>query len=217
MATVFCRHIRANGTRCNSPALRGQPLCYFHHRDRLRYPNRRQQPLHGEAPEDFELLQAETILHPLNPDSDGLQREPQASSLLRNPLVREYFGLPADFTLPAGPLVLDFPPLEDRESIQIAISMVTSALGQGAIDAKRAGILLYAFQVASANAKTLTRDPHTVTDAIPSPDGHDLAPDEDPEPPAQPLSSAARLLHELEEIESRGKLPFHQDLLHTQG
>src|SRR5436305_14608943 len=25
-----CRHIKINGVRCGSPALRGQPHCYFH-------------------------------------------------------------------------------------------------------------------------------------------------------------------------------------------
>jgi len=27
-----CRHIMPNGTKCNSPALRGKPFCYFHTR-----------------------------------------------------------------------------------------------------------------------------------------------------------------------------------------
>jgi len=29
-----CNHIKANGTRCGSPALRNQRLCYFHHENR---------------------------------------------------------------------------------------------------------------------------------------------------------------------------------------
>ena len=27
-----CQHIKANGVRCGSPALRGKPRCYFHSR-----------------------------------------------------------------------------------------------------------------------------------------------------------------------------------------
>lgn len=26
-----CRHIQPTGKRCGSPALRGEPFCYFHH------------------------------------------------------------------------------------------------------------------------------------------------------------------------------------------
>jgi len=198
MSTNFCRHIRANGTRCNSPALHREPLCYFHDRERRRYPNRRQSPLAGEPLADFDV---ETIIHPLNPDLGGLQR---------NPLVQEYFGNVQ------GPVTLDFPPLEDRESIQIAVSMVTSALGQGLIDIKRAGMMLYALQVASANAKTLVRDPHTVTHTVPAADGHDLAPDEDPVPEPQPLGSAARMLLELQSL-SGSQTPSHQDFPPTPG
>ena len=29
-----CRHVRANGMQCGSPALRGRPFCYFHYRMR---------------------------------------------------------------------------------------------------------------------------------------------------------------------------------------
>jgi len=33
-----CIHVRANGVRCQSPALRGQPFCYFHDRMNERMP-----------------------------------------------------------------------------------------------------------------------------------------------------------------------------------
>ncbi len=32
MSYPICRHIRINGDRCGSPALRNQPLCYYHDR-----------------------------------------------------------------------------------------------------------------------------------------------------------------------------------------
>lgn len=36
-----CEHMKANGVRCGSPALRGKQFCYFHHR--LRIPKTRTQ------------------------------------------------------------------------------------------------------------------------------------------------------------------------------
>ncbi len=33
-----CQHIKVNGTRCDSPALKGKAFCYFHYRSRLRDP-----------------------------------------------------------------------------------------------------------------------------------------------------------------------------------
>src|SRR5258708_33429133 len=32
MSVALCRHIKTNGTRCQSPALTGELWCYFHHR-----------------------------------------------------------------------------------------------------------------------------------------------------------------------------------------
>ena len=36
-----CRHIKANGLKCHSPALRGFPYCYFHSRSRYLAPARK--------------------------------------------------------------------------------------------------------------------------------------------------------------------------------
>ena len=30
MSTTYCRHVRTNGRRCRSAAMRGKSLCYFH-------------------------------------------------------------------------------------------------------------------------------------------------------------------------------------------
>ena len=43
--------------------------------------------------------------------------------------------------------------LEDRGAIQLAISEIVKALAGHRIDTKRAGVLLYALQIASSNAK----------------------------------------------------------------
>ena len=99
-----------------------------------------------------------TIIHPLDPT-----REPQVAA-----------------TQPT----LNLPPLEDRESIQLAASMIVGALARNSLDIKRAGILLYGLQVASANARTLNLEPsrnYVVTETILTPTGEEIAPDEDPE------------------------------------
>ena len=49
--------------------------------------------------------------------------------------------------------VLQLPRLEDRGAIQLAIDEVVTALAAESIDTKRAGMLLYALQIASNNAK----------------------------------------------------------------
>lgn len=165
MPASICRHVRANGTRCGSPALRGQPLCYFHRRERLRYPNRPQAPA-ALTPAEVHLMHTD-------------------------PLTAEYYGLSQKTRAE-----LDFPPLEDRASIQVALSMLVAALGRGQVDSKRAGLMLYGLQVASANVRNLEPAADSITEVIDE-DGHDLAPDEDPQ---QELGSAAKMLLALQSI-----------------
>ena len=57
--TTICRHIKTNGERCGSPALRDQTHCYFHRNLTANHPK--------PAPEPT------TILHP----RDG--RDPQVA------------------------------------------------------------------------------------------------------------------------------------------
>jgi hypothetical protein len=68
--------------------------------------------------------------------------------------------------------------LEDRESVQVALSVVINALATGNLDIKRATALLYGLQLASNNARGLQTKPFApdVVRAIePSPEGLDLA------------------------------------------
>src|SRR5665213_2007747 len=53
-------------------------------------------------------------------------------------------------------------PLEDRESVQVAISQVVNALATGHLDVKHAMALLYGLQLASSNAAPgrLHLEPH---------------------------------------------------------
>jgi hypothetical protein len=68
--------------------------------------------------------------------------------------------------------------LEDRESVQVALSVVINALAIGQLDIKRATALLYGLQLASYNARGLHTEPFaasTVRTIEPSPEGLDLA------------------------------------------
>jgi hypothetical protein len=68
--------------------------------------------------------------------------------------------------------------LEDRESVQVALSVVINPLATGQLDIKRATALLYGLQLASNNARGLHTEPYaanTVRAIQPSPDGLDLA------------------------------------------
>jgi hypothetical protein len=78
---------------------------------------------------------------------------------------------------------LHLPALEDRESIQLAASMIIGALARNSLDTKRATALLYGLQVASANAVRLNLQPsldYIVTETTLTPSGDEIAPDEDP-------------------------------------
>ena len=58
-----------------------------------------------------------------------------------------------------GKTAFILPPLEDANAIQMAIMEVLYQLADGRIDAKHAGLMLYALQTASANLKHLSFEP----------------------------------------------------------
>ena len=159
MSTPYCRHIRTNGRRCCSFAVRGESLCYFH-----RSVNARMRQL-NPPPNTLS-----PIDHPLN-TTEHRQRDP---------ILDEYYS---GYAPQPGPLALDFPALEDGESIQVALSMLISALGQNRFDQDRARTILYGLQVASANAHKLNIEPlanQIVRSTVIDSTGAELAPDEDP-------------------------------------
>ena len=68
--------------------------------------------------------------------------------------------------------------LEDRESVQIALSVVINALATGNLETKRATALLYGLQLASMNSAKLHLEPYApdvIRTVDSSPDGLDLA------------------------------------------
>jgi len=160
MSTQICRHIHTNGARCGSLALNEKVFCYFH-----QDADRRHRTINPP-------VKIPALVHPIPPEHlDRIQHEP---------LLAEYYGLGQIH----GPLVLDFPSLEDRESIQLALSMLITAMAQSRIDPKRATSLLYGLQVASSNARHLNYEPSRsiiVRETVLSDNGLPIAPDEDPE------------------------------------
>jgi len=128
MQLTLCRHIKTNGTRCQSPSLTDATWCYFHHR----------------------LHQRHTAFRPTE-------------------ATRDYFMYGKHIELTA---------LEDRESVQVALSLVINALATGHLDIKHATALLYGLQLASNNARGLHTEPYapnSVRTIEPSPEGLDLA------------------------------------------
>lgn len=168
MPTEYCRHILTNGRRCCSPAMRGKAFCYYHGRSHASHrsivPYWHKSKWSPDEP---------PIIHPINPE-----RSHNGVTIQRAPLLSEHTHGQPSF----DQFSIEFPALEDRESIQLAISMLIGALGQDRIDAKRASTILYGLQVASANARNLNLgDRKTIRDSILDESGQEIAPDEDPE------------------------------------
>jgi len=157
MPTIYCRHIRPSGRRCQTPALRGKPLC-FHHANA----NAHHRALH--PPDDG----TSNILYSLGND--------EAAAIRREPLLAEYYANTR------GPVILDFPPLEDANAVQLALSMILTLLGHDRLDPRRAASMLYNLQIAAGNVRSVTHDEtHAVRDLVQDEAGNLLAPDEDPE------------------------------------
>ena len=73
---------------------------------------------------------------------------------------------------------IELAPLEDRDSIQVAISVVVNALATGQLETRRATALLYGLQLASMNAGRLRPAPFAatvVTEIDPASEDMDLA------------------------------------------
>jgi hypothetical protein len=155
MSIQYCRHIKINGERCGSPALRNELFCYYHVEFKRYHPR-------CDSRRDPGL----TVLHPMTLQ-DGSQREPILAEQLPQ---------------------LNLPELEDRHSIQVALSMVIIALTEARIDPKLAALLFYGLQVASTNAHNLNpipeRSPGKVSlTVLDEADGNLIAPEGDPEDP----------------------------------
>ena len=129
ITTPLCTHIRTNGSVCQSPALKGEPLCFFH--NKLRVTHRRPPTV-----EPLTSFWQETHIR-MEGDPEG---DPGA-------IARAY----------PHQNEIEFPPLEDAESVQLATSMLFQAIATGQIYFKRARLLLYTLKIAVINQRALTQ------------------------------------------------------------
>jgi hypothetical protein len=132
-----CRYIRPFGGTCDSPALKGSHWCYYHSR----------------------IQQRQTIRHNQR-RPDGRFIALPAPQLESNAIGTIDYGTYPVATAEAhahhiDSAPLDLPVLEDAVSIQLALCDVAHALAANQLDTRRAGLLLYALQVASANVQKM--------------------------------------------------------------
>jgi hypothetical protein len=158
-----CRYVRPSGGTCNSPALKGSHWCYFHARLQERKTIR-----HNQRRADGRFI-ALPAPQPADEASVDYGTYPVGSAQAHSAATEAY---PARIDSAS----LDLPPLEDAESIQLALIDVAQALAANRIETKRAGLLLYALQVASANVQKMHIPLDTVRSVTYTDDGAPLAP-----------------------------------------
>ena len=140
MSTIKkCTEVAANGAICQSPALRNNDRCFYHHRDQLRkvvFQQARQLKLSKDFA-DYPAKQEEL-----------------------NPEIME---------------ALELPSLDDAAAIQVALTNVTRAVMSGHIDTKRAGLVLYALQIAAMNLRDAKLKPYA-SDSVTTEDADPIRP-----------------------------------------
>jgi hypothetical protein len=151
-----CRHVLPSSDRCNAAAIKGGHWCYYHARLHFQQTQRQAQESARRSREarskprltDGTFASPEEII-----DQEG---SPVGSSPLGStepaphPWQRE---APEHYS--AETIPLELPAVEDSASIQLALIQVVQALASNQLDPRRAGLLLYGLQVASANAKNV--------------------------------------------------------------
>jgi hypothetical protein len=151
-----CRHVRTDSDRCHAAAIKGGHWCFFHarlHDQQAQRVAREAQRRSRDAQSQLRLTDGtfapaeespEGIFDPgLYPVEAGGQREPAT--------LHSHASAHAE----TASLPLQLPDVEDSASIQLALIEVIHALAANQLDPRRAGLLLYALQVASANAKNV--------------------------------------------------------------
>jgi hypothetical protein len=160
---ITCHHIRVNGIRCGSPRLTGKQFCFWHNK------------VNNTHSEPDNIIFRDHFFN----ENNVIEREQNA--------FKDY-----DFRnrRPNGPRAVELPPLEDPESIQLALSMVVAAIADGRIEIKRAGIMIYALQVASQNVlRTKRAAEDSVQDIITDYAGREIAAPQPTEPPTEAVIS----------------------------
>ena len=124
-----CQHIKSSGARCRAVALTSRTFCFWHNR------------LHRHHNEAASPANFPSFYCPEN-SVENRSKDPaldQAWSDMR----------------PNYPISNELPPLEDAESIQIALSLIVRALADARIEHKQAALMLYALQIAAQNVRSV--------------------------------------------------------------
>ncbi|HEX7157923.1 MAG TPA: hypothetical protein VF214_02820 [Edaphobacter sp.] len=179
-----CRYIHSeNGRRCGSPARRGEPFCYHHDQEHPRPANpgerqRRRNTFDLAAPDtptaiqdalgsiflriaqnEIDLRRAGLLLYTLQIASTNLATA-QKEQKEQNEQEKENEQSPSA-TSPTNPSNQS-----DRAAIQQALGELFPRIDDHRLDPRRAGLLLYCLQIASANLKS--QQPHE-TRRVPHP------------------------------------------------
>lgn len=175
-----CRHIRPSGDSCRAAALKGSHFCYFHGRlhDRYRSQAARER-LHNVRNAAGRFTPAHHTLdaRPGQPPLPHLPADAGTAAETAHIPTSDYGAIPVAAPAPTPHNAsLTLPPVEDSASIQLALIDVLNALAENRLDPKRAGLLLYGLQVASANAKHVLIHSDSIRSLTYTDDGIPLAP-----------------------------------------
>jgi len=136
-----CRYIKTGGVRCGAIALTEKQFCFWH--NKINRHHAEAIPSHFRPKHYF-------------PENDVKYRRTHE---LEDEL---YSGARAN-----GPTADELPPLEDAESIQLAISMVLGSIADFRIETKRANLMLYALRLAMMNERRIRpAAENSVTDMV---------------------------------------------------
>jgi hypothetical protein len=162
-----CRHVRTDNDRCHAAAIKWGHWCYFHarlHDQQVQRVAREAQRLSRDARSQHRLTDG--TFAPAEETPEGIPE----SIIDQGIYPVEAGGHPEPATLNShgsayagtASLPLQLPAVQDSASIQLALIEVIHALAANQLDPRRAGLLLHALQVASANAKNV----HVHSDSI---------------------------------------------------
>jgi hypothetical protein len=163
-----CRHVRTDSNRCHAAAIKGGHWCFFHarlHDQQAQRVAREAQRRSRDASSQHRLTDG--TFAPAEEAPEGIPESipegiPESIIDQGYPVSRAETGCHPERS--EGPafsphfpetLPLQLPDVEDSASIQLALIEVIHALAANQLDPRRAGLLLYALQVASANAKNV--------------------------------------------------------------
>jgi hypothetical protein len=151
-----CRHVLPSSNRCHAAAIKGGHWRYYHARLHFQQTQRQAQESARRSREarskprltDGTFAPPEEII---DQESSHIGSSPVGSTKpARHP---EQHEEPEHYS--AETIPLELPDVEDSASIQLALIQVIQALASSQLDPRRAGLLLYGLQVASANAKNV--------------------------------------------------------------